>query len=165
MGPHNLLSIAKVLFLVAVANGAPIIAKRFLRNRMASPIDGGRMLNDGQPLFGKSKTVRGIVFSLVLTVTLAPLVHLSFLTGAMISAAAMIGDLFSSFLKRRLKIAPSGMAVALDQIPEVLLPALVARWALPLALSDISAIVLIFFVAQLFLSRIFSALQIRDEPY
>jgi hypothetical protein len=35
----------------------------------------------------------------------------------------------------------------------------------PLTSSDIAAIVSIFFVAELFFSRIFFALKIRDQPY
>ena len=83
----------------------------------------------------------------------------------MVSAAAMVGDLLSSFLKRRLKIRSSGMAVGLDHIPEALLPALAVRCALPLTALDIAAIVAIFFVGQLIFSRIFFALKIRDQPY
>jgi hypothetical protein len=77
----------------------------------------------------------------------------------------MVGDLFSSFLKRRLKIPSSSMAIGLDQIPEALLPALVARCVLPLTLFDIAAIVLVFFIAELLFSRLFFALKIRDQPY
>jgi CDP-diglyceride synthetase len=161
----NLLLIAKVLFLLAMANGAPVIGKRILGDKMAFPIDGGLILSDGQPLLGKSKTIRGVVLALLVTTLLAPLVDLEFMNGTMVSAVAMIGDLLSSFLKRRLKIPPSGMSVGLDQIPEALLPALVARCALQLTSSDIAAIVLIFFVADIFFSRIFFALKIRDQPY
>jgi hypothetical protein len=165
MAAVNPLLIAKVLFLLAMANSTPVIGKRILGEKMAFPIDGGLILSDGQPLFGKSKTIRGVVLALLVTTMLAPLVDLEFMNGAMVSAAAMIGDLLSSFLKRRLKIPPSGMTIGLDQIPEALLPALVARCVLPLTSSDIAAIVSIFFVAELFFSRIFFALKIRDQPY
>ena len=165
MEPVNLLLIAKILFLLALANGAPVIGKRILGDKMAFPIDGGLILSDGQPLFGQSKTIRGVVLALLITTMLAPLVNLEFINGAMISAAAMTGDLLSSFLKRRLKIPSSGMIVGLDQIPEALLPALVARCVLPLTSLDIAAIVSIFFVGQLFFSRIFFALKIRDQPH
>ncbi|MGC1860341.1 MAG: CDP-archaeol synthase [Methylocystis sp.] len=165
MAAVNPMLIAKVLFLLAMANITPVIGKRILGEKMAFPIDGGLILSDGQPLFGKSKTIRGVVLALLVTTMLAPLVDLEFMNGAMVSAAAMIGDLLSSFLKRRLKIPPSGMTIGLDQIPEALLPALVARCVLPLTSSDIAAIVSIFFVAELFFSRIFFALKIRDQPY
>ena len=164
MAAVNPLLIAKVLFLLAMANSTPVIGKRILGEKMAFPIDGGLILSDGQPLFGKSKTIRGVVLALLVTTMLAPLVDLEFMDGAMVSAAAMIGDLLSSFLKRRLKIPPSGMTIGLDQIPEALLPALVARCVLPLTSSDIAAIVSIFFVAELFFSRIFFALKFGINP-
>ncbi len=103
--------------------------------------------------------------ALLVTTMLAPLVNLEFINGAIVSAAAMIGDLLSSFLKRRLKIPPSGKTIGLDQIPEALLPALVARCVLPLTSLDVAAIVSIFFVGQLFFSRIFFALKIWDQPH
>ena len=76
MGEVNLLLITKVLFLLVMANGAPVIGKKILGEKIAFPIDGGLVLSDGQPLFGKSKTIRGVVLALLVTTTLAPLVNL-----------------------------------------------------------------------------------------
>ena len=78
MGPVDLLLIAKVLFLLAIANGAPLVGKKILGDKMAVPIDGGLILSDGQPLFGKSKTIRGVILALLATTMLAPLVNLEF---------------------------------------------------------------------------------------
>ena len=100
MGTVNLLLIAKILFLLAMANGAPVIGKRILGDKMVFPIDGGLILSDGQSLFGKGKTVRGVVLAVLVTTMLAPLVDLRFMNGAMVSVTAMIGDLLSSFLWR-----------------------------------------------------------------
>ena len=57
--------------------------------------------------------------------------------GVVIGATAMAGDLLSSFCKRRLKLAPSSQALGLDQIPEVLLPAVVSRTWFDLSLLDV----------------------------
>ncbi len=165
MGRMNLMLVGQVLFLLTMANAAPVIGKRILGDKMAFPIDGGLILRDGQPLFGKSKTIRGVVLALAVSTMFAPLVGLEPMSGAMVSAAAMVGDLLSSFLKRRLKIPPSGMAMGLDQIPEALLPALVARFVMPVTLLDIAAIVFVFCIAELLFSRLFFALKIRDQPY
>ena len=123
------------------------------------------MWSDGQPLFGKAKTVRGVTLALIVTAGLAPIVDIQFAHGALISAAAMVGDLFSSFLKRRLKIPVSGMSIGLDQLPEALLPALVAKCVLPLTSLDVGGIVLAFFLVDLVFSRTFFMLKIRDRPY
>ena len=150
MGTFDLVVIGQVVFLLTMANAAPLLGKTLLRDKMAIPIDCGLILRDGQPLFGKSKTIRGIVLALFATTILAPLVGLEFTTGAIVSASAMVGDLFSSFLKRRLRMPPGGMAIGLDQIPEALLPALVAKCMLPLTVLDVTVIVLIFFIGNSF---------------
>lgn len=59
MGTVNLVLVGKVLFLLTMANGAPVVGKRILGDKIAFPIDGGLILGDRQPLFGKSKTIRG----------------------------------------------------------------------------------------------------------
>jgi CDP-2,3-bis-(O-geranylgeranyl)-sn-glycerol synthase len=150
MGAFDLLVIGKVLFLLTIANAAPFIGKMLLGDKMAIPIDRGLILKDGQPLFGKSKTIRGLVLALFATTISAPLVGLEFTTGAIISAAAMVGDLCSSFIKRRLRMPPGCTVIGLDQIPEALLPALVAKCVLPLTVLDVSATVLVFFVGNSF---------------
>ena len=77
----------------------------------------------------------------------------------------MAGDLFSSFLKRRLIQPPSSQAPGIDQIPESLLPMLVCRDALQLSAGDILLGVAIFFAAEIALSRLLFRIHLRDEPY
>ena len=48
-----------------MANGTPILAKALLGDRLARPFDGGAVFVDGRPLFGLTKTIRGILVSLV----------------------------------------------------------------------------------------------------
>jgi CDP-2,3-bis-(O-geranylgeranyl)-sn-glycerol synthase len=77
----------------------------------------------------------------------------------------MAGDLFSSFVKRRLHLASSSMAIGLDHIPESLFPLLASRLLLPLSILDIVAGVTIFVVGALILSPILFKLNLRDEPH
>jgi CDP-diglyceride synthetase len=161
------LIVSKILLLVAVANSAPVAAKKLLGNKLACPVDGALVLPDGQRLFGRSKTIRGIVASIVATALCSSLIGLSFFVGACLGIMAMAGDLLSSFMKRRMKIAPSGMALGLDQLPEALLPAYASRWLLwpPVTFTEIVIIGILFFVCELIASRIFFALKLRDQPY
>lgn len=154
-----------VLLLVAVANGAPILATRFMGARLSSPVDGGALFVDGRPLLGRSKTLRGLVASLAATALFAQLMGLSATNGAVIAALAMAGDLFSSFLKRRLAFPPSAQALGLDQIPESLLPALYAVARMSLSAADAAILVGLFFFGELFLSRLLYALGVREQPY
>jgi hypothetical protein len=116
-------------------------------------------------LFGESKTLRGILTSVVATATVAPLVGFSWITGAGLASAAMLGDLFSSFTKRRLNRPPHSQALGLDQIPESLLPLLLLHQALGLNLLDMLGIVATFIILELWLSRLLFRLHIRDRPY
>ena len=57
--------ILKLLVLLTLANGTPVIARHSFGERFAWPVDGGIYFFDGQPLFGSSKTVRGVVLSVL----------------------------------------------------------------------------------------------------
>jgi len=153
------------VLLLTVANGAPVVAKKVLGARLAFPLDAGAQFFDGQPLLGPSKTVRGVVISIVITAVLAPLLGLSLATGGLVAALAMIGDLFSSFVKRRLKFPSSSQAIGLDQVPESLLPLLVCKETLSLTSIDVVIGVGIFVLGELILSRLLYDLRLRDEPY
>ena len=156
---------AQLLALLTLANGSPVIAKRVLGDRLAYPLDGGLILPDGAPLFGKSKTIRGIVLAVIVTAAGAPLVGVDWLIGALVGAMAMLGDLLSSFVKRRLKMASSSQATGLDQIPKSLFPLLAASGPLSLTCLEIAAVVMIFLVGEIVLSRILFRLRVRDRPY
>jgi hypothetical protein len=67
--------------------------------------------------------------------------------------------------KRRFGLKPSGMTLGLDRVPESLFPAVASSAYLPLGPIDIIAIVLVFFVGALAISRIFFAVGFRDQPY
>ena len=155
----------KLLVLLAIANGAPVLAYKYLGNRWDFPLDGSLTLSDGQPLFGESKTLRGILFSILISATFAPFLGIDWKTGALFAFFAMLGDLLSSFTKRRLKLKPSSMALGLDQIPEALLPLFALKEKLALDDTTIFIITVIFFIAELGLSRILYKLHIRKRPY
>ncbi len=161
----HILPILKLLILLSVANGVPVIAKRLLGDRFAWPIDGNMRFIDGRPLFGPSKTIRGVVLAVLATSAAAPLLALAPGTGALVGLGAMAGDLLSSFTKRRLDFKPSSRATGLDQIPECLIPALLCRNDLALSWTDVAALVVIFFVGEIVLSRLLFRLRIRDRPY
>jgi CDP-2,3-bis-(O-geranylgeranyl)-sn-glycerol synthase len=161
----QLLLISQLLTLLVVANGTPIVAAKILGQTLAAPVDGGTAYLDGRPLFGSSKTLRGLVISIVATTLLAPLIGLNWRIGALVALMAMVGDLASSFLKRRTGLAPSEQAIGLDQIPESLLPLLACALFLPLTFLDVVVATTMFLVGELALSRLLFKLHIRDRPY
>ena len=155
----------KILFLLLLANGTPVIAKRLLGSRFASPLDGGKKFIDGRAWFGSSKTIRGIISSVLVTSIGAALIGYSIQNGILFAVASLSGDLVSSFIKRRLNIPPSSRALGLDQLPESIFPLLVCWQALELTIPTAMTIVLIFFWGELVLSQILFRLNIRDHPY
>jgi hypothetical protein len=161
----HILVILKVLFLLTLANGTPVIAKDILGDRCAFPIDGGANFIDRRPLLGSSKTFRGIFLSILVTSAVAPIVRMEWKTGAVVAGMAMAGDLLSSFLKRRLNLPAGGRATGLDQVLESLFPLLACRSLLMLTALDIVAGVALFFVGELLLSRLFYHVHLRDHPY
>jgi hypothetical protein len=155
----------QLLLLLLVANGAPVIARYLLGATANRPLDGGRLFADGQPWLGPSKTYRGVAAALLVTTCAAWIMGLSPGIGLQVAVAAMLGDLVSSFAKRRLRIAPSDMALGLDQIPEALFPALLVQTQMGISLAETAGVVAAFLLLGLLLSRLLFAVSIRKRPF
>ena len=157
--------ILQLLILLMLANGTPVIAKKLLGDRYSYPLDGNLTFADGRPVFGRSKTIRGIALAVLITTAGAPLVGLDWRIGLLVGGFAMAGDLFSSFCKRRRGLPSSSRASGLDQIPESLLPLLACRNLLALTVADIVVCVVMFVIGEVVLSRLLYAFRLRDRPY
>ncbi|MGC9071598.1 MAG: CDP-2,3-bis-(O-geranylgeranyl)-sn-glycerol synthase [Acidilobus sp.] len=98
-----------------IANGAPVIMNG------PPPIDFGRRLRDGRRLFGDGKTWGGLLGGLTAG-TLTGAVEAAFVGAQVIpysalsSIGALTGDLFGSFIKRRLGLERGAQAPLLDQL-------------------------------------------------
>ena len=159
----------QLLLLIIIANGAPIITswamRRWLDDSFSLALDLGQKLPDDNPIFGPSKTWRGVLSALLVTPVAALLLGYSAETGLLVAAYAIAGDLCSSFIKRRLSMAPSSMAPLLDQIPESLFPAYMLRHVFGLEISSVTGLVLIFIISELLLSHILYKWGLRKRPY
>lgn len=155
----------QVLLLVCAANGAPILIRWWLGSRLDFPVDLGRCWYDGQRLLGPTKTLRGVAAGIAAAVLGAPLLGLPTVVGWLVGGGAVLGDLLSSFLKRRLRMAPSSRAAGLDQIPESLLPVLAAREAMGLDAWQLVMVVCIFLLLDMILSPLLYWVHIRRRPY
>jgi CDP-diglyceride synthetase len=154
-----------LLLLIIVANGAPVLLRFFMRGRLDVPLDAGAMLPDGRRLFGDSKTWRGVVGALLATPAAAALLDYGAGIGVLVAVFAILGDLISSFSKRRLGMRQSCMAPLLDQVPESLLPALVLMRDFGLDDMHVIALVAVFVVVELLLSLLLYRLGVRNRPY
>jgi CDP-diglyceride synthetase len=157
--------VLKLLMLLVIANGTPVILKKVLADRFATPLDGGAVFIDGRRLFGPSKTIRGVLSAVLATTLGAMVMGYDWRIGAVVGGASMTGDLFSSFIKRRLNMPCSSMALGLDQVPESLFPLLVVQFMLPVTVTDMVTVVVAFFITELLMSLVLFRLHIRDKPY
>lgn len=161
----NIVTVLTCLLLLVVANGAPVLLAYLLGERFASPLDAGIRFFDRRPLLGPSKTIRGVIAAILATALVSVSIGLPLRIGVLVAVWAMIGDLLSSFMKRRLGIPPSSMALGLDQGLESLFPLLAVRSHFGLSFSQILVGVGAFLVVELALSYIFFKLHIRKRPY
>jgi CDP-2,3-bis-(O-geranylgeranyl)-sn-glycerol synthase len=155
----------ELFVMLVLANGTPVVAAALLKKRWSAPVDGGRLWSDGRPVFGDSKTWRGVVSGALACALFALLTGLGFVFGLLFGLFALAGDMLSSFIKRRRGMASSARAVGLDQIPEALLPMLLAMWWLPVSLWMLLVVVAFFTLANIVGSPLLYRLGIRRQPH
>ncbi len=153
------------LSLLLVANGTPILVRLVLGERWRRPLDDGWKFFDGQPLFGPSKTIVGLIAALSASTLLGFFLSFGWTIGLLIGGLAMLGDLLSSFVKRRMGLRSSAIALGLDQVPESLLPLMVCAPLLDLSWTQVLLVTSAFFVLEVILSRIAYRFGIRQQPY
>lgn len=104
----------KFIFPAYCANAVPVLAGGGL------PIDLGRELRDGKPIFGKNKTLKGFFAGLAVGTFVGLVESVVFnypvLFGLVTTLGALVGDLTGAFLKRRLDIPPGGLLPVVDQL-------------------------------------------------
>ena len=154
-----------LLLLIIVANSMPVLMTWLLGARHSWPIDGHRLWRDGRRLLGASKTWRGLLSAIAVTSLIAPVLGLSWWTGTAAAALAMLGDLLSSFCKRRLGLKSSARATGLDQLPESLLPALLLQPLLGLTWLEVVLIPPVFMLLEMVFSVLLYRLGVRKQPY
>lgn len=155
----------KLLLILISANGAPVILQRYYRGRYSWPVDSDYKLADGRPLFGASKTWRGMIAGTTCAAIVAWLVGFSFLFGLLFGLLSLIGDLVSSLIKRRMNYPCSAKAIGIDQIPEAALPLIVCAFYMEYGVTTVFLVTLGFFLLNVLMSPILYQLGIRNNPH
>jgi CDP-2,3-bis-(O-geranylgeranyl)-sn-glycerol synthase len=110
------------------ANSSPVVFGKIFKGRW--PIDFGKRLKDGEPVFGPGKTWPGFFGGLAIG-TVIGILQGNFLVGLLLSFGALTGDLVKSFFKRRMRIQRGKSWPLIDQwdflIGALLLVSLVGR--------------------------------------
>jgi CDP-2,3-bis-(O-geranylgeranyl)-sn-glycerol synthase len=108
----------KFIFPAYCANAIPVVTGG------GCPIDYGKKLHDGKPIFGKNKTIRGFFSGLIIGTTVGLVESIIFgypvIFGLLLSLGALFGDLTGAFIKRRLGIAPGDLLPVVDQVDFIL---------------------------------------------
>jgi CDP-2,3-bis-(O-geranylgeranyl)-sn-glycerol synthase len=146
--------VTTLILLLVTANGAPVVAGLLLGKRWDWPLDNNIRFTDQRPLLGTSKTLRGLIAAIVATAIVAVLLGMTWFEGASFGLLAMLGDLCSSFIKRRLGFPSSRSVPLLDQLPESILPVWMMQMVLGPTMTEMFAAVAAFFVIDLLLSRL-----------
>ncbi len=154
-----------LLVLLIMANGAPVLARRLLHQRLSRPIDNGRLWRDQRPILGNSKTWRGLVCGILATALASVVLGSGLVFGLLFGLLALLGDLASSFSKRRLGLGSSARATGLDQLPEAILPMLLAMAWFGLAWYWALAVALVFMAVDMLVSPLLHRLGIRRQPH
>jgi CDP-2,3-bis-(O-geranylgeranyl)-sn-glycerol synthase len=122
------------------ANAVPVIVGKLAQGRASAPLDFGRVLPDGERLFGSHKTWRGLASGIVACALLAVWFDLPVWLGAGFAALSLFADACSSAVKRRMRLKPGSEVLWLDQLGEALVPLLVFSGPLGLQAGEISLV-------------------------
>ena len=125
--------VVKVVAFLLWVNFLPPLAKVIWKESFNQPLDGNKVWFDGRPLFGAHKTVRGVLASVLGSLVFWPLLALPWFMVAGSALLAMVGDLWTSFIKRRFNYQSGDTVPVLDQLFEGLLPLILLAHGLALA--------------------------------
>lgn len=133
-----------------------------------SPLDFNRSFIDGKPILGRHKTIRGVTGSILGSALVAPAFGWSFAEGVELASLGMVGDLLTSFIKRRMN-KPSGTIVpGLDQFLEALLPLIALKGWQQIGTLSFVAVMAIFsagaYIGSIFYKRILLVKPIDKYP-
>jgi len=109
--PYYIIEILPAL----VANALPVLFGG------GPALDGGLKFNDGRPVLGSHKTIRGAIVGIVGGAVMGLILSLwrpKFAAqGLLMGVGAMVGDALGSFIKRRLGIAEGKWTPLVDELP------------------------------------------------
>jgi CDP-2,3-bis-(O-geranylgeranyl)-sn-glycerol synthase len=166
-GPIDIIASAIWFILPAYfANAAPVVLGG------GPPLDMGKKFSDGRRILGDGKTARGFMGGLIVGTIIgllqgiaeAPLgEHL--LLGFLLALGALLGDLASSFIKRRLSIERGGAAPGLDQLGFVVFALILASPVNVITWQEIAVLLIITPPIHLATNFIGYKLGLKSRPY
>jgi CDP-2,3-bis-(O-geranylgeranyl)-sn-glycerol synthase len=126
-----------LLFLPAYfANSTPVLLGG------GPPVDGGEQWVDGKPILGQNKTIRGSIAGIIVG-SLVGIIQGNPIGGFAQASGAILGDLISSFLKRRYDFSPGSSMPIVDQLDFITVAVILSY---PFQSTDLLSIVIILII-------------------
>ena len=167
---------------LGLANMFPTYVKGVFK-KLAVPVDFGKIYR-GQPLFGKTKTWRGLLFAMIggeiaflllqwfctfdgfkNSVVFFDASQLPWWLGFLLGLGAIIGDLIESFVKRRFKKEPSSRWFPWDNIDYLVGGFVVLAFFVDVVWYNYLAILVVGLVLHVLFNLLGYALKIKKEPW
>ena len=158
-----------------VANATPVPFAKILKK--TTPIDGGRFAWDGRRILGDGKSWEGLFSGIAGGILIGVILYLAGNLGGfrsisepmVLSVGAMIGDIFGSFIKRRIGLERGELAPGLDQLGFLIIALTVSAaiygvpdWFDPMIFACILIITVILHLSTNFIAYL---LKLKDRPY
>jgi predicted MPP superfamily phosphohydrolase len=154
----------KILILLWLINFTPPLLAHILEDKWNGALDRGRLFRDGKPLLGDHKTTRGCCGAVIAGTVLGAVFGLSWWVGFLSAVLSMLGDLGSSFLKRRMGMRSGNVVPGLDQIFEGAFPFLVLSPVFSLGMLEVGTLVTLFSIGAFVGSWFFKVILLM-KPY
>lgn len=165
---------------VYFANMAPVMIKGSFKE-LKVPVDFDTRI-DGQTIFGRHKTFRGLIFGVVFAIIIAFIQYLIYdieffklisfidysnwlLVGLLLGSGAVMGDLVESFFKRRLNVKPGKPLIPWDQLDFVIGSLIFIYPVYRLSFTQIATIIILSFVLHVTINHAAYYLKIRKVKW
>lgn len=140
------------------ANAAPVVLGG------GPPLDGGEKWLDGKPFLGSHKTFRGCVVGIAAGLLIGTLQG-NLYAGLTQGFGAILGDLFSSFLKRRWGLEPGEGVPLLDQLDFIIMAILISQPYTHASLQEMLTILVITVPIHYFMNFIAWIMKMKKNPW
>jgi predicted MPP superfamily phosphohydrolase len=154
----------KILILLWVVNFIPPLLTYVLEDKWNTPVDLGRRFSDGRPLLGSHKTFRGVLGAVAAGALSGFILGFPWWLGLEVGFLSMLGDLTSSFVKRRFGTSSGFVVPVLDQGFEGLFPLLALSRHFFLGTAHV-LFLLVFFIVGAYCGSLFLNRVLRAKPF
>ncbi len=156
--------LVQIIILLWTINVTPVLMAFIFEKKWDTPLDGGVLFFDGNPIVGSHKTIRGLLGGILAGIFVGAILGISFWIALLTGVLSMLGDLLSSFIKRRFKSIEGTDYPVMDQIFEGAFPLIVIIPAYSLTIVQSLALIL-FFIVTAWIAAQFLTRVLRTPPF